>query len=799
MKRTLYLTGAGHLDPVWLWSWREGYQANRATLRSALDRMKDFPDMVFTTTSAQFYEWIEENDPAMFEEIRARVREGRWNICGGWWIQPDCNVPSGESFARQALLAQRYFSEKFGVTAVSGLCPDSFGHNAMLPQLLKKSGMSRYIFMRPMPGEKDDLPSRLFLWESPDGSRVVTYRLPVTYHLGAQPKKGFTMADLMDQIVDEPPYGVGNMLGFYGVGNHGGGPTVQHLRDIEAYAEARKDSLDVKLSGTDAFFDELDEASLPVYRGELHYHAAGSYAACSMIKRMNRRAENALLSAEKFDALGTALGVYTRREGLDRAWKNVLFNQFHDTLAGSATEAAYFDARNQLGEAIAIADRCENGAMQAISSRIDIPKLENTLPVVVFNPHGWDVCEPVELEMGMFRTLRLPSAYKLLDSEGREVPFQFVDCPSKVFTRCTVTFRASVPALGWATFRFVEAESMQPYTVTDAHALENEFLRVMFDEKRGTVASIFDKRLGKEVVGASRARVIFDDTDTWGHTLKSLDNEIGEFGNAQCIPLDTGAVRTAIRYRSYYGDSILTQTYALYAGEDKLRVDVKLDWREKRCALKLDYPVNTASPIARAAMPFGYIEKANKGHEEPMQSWADITGIDCGLALLNDGKYSVDFRGNVIGLTALRSPIYTHHDPRPVEPDTDYNYMDQGVQTFAYALKPHGAFDAAAVWRDAMLLNQKPYAMLETFHGGALPQRAGHVSVSAENVLLTALKQGQDGGDVLRLFETRGETADAAIRFADTSFTAHFSPFEIKTFRICGGVVTETDLLEYPL
>ena len=173
MKRKMYITGGSHLDPVWLWSWREGFQANKATFKAALDRMMEYDDFVFSSTSAQFFEWIEENEPKLFEEIRQRVKEGRWILCGGWWVEPDCNVPSGESFARHSLLAQRYFQEKFGITAKIGICVDSFGHNGMIPQILKKSGMENYMFLRPMPHEKSDLPSRTFLWQSPDGSEVI--------------------------------------------------------------------------------------------------------------------------------------------------------------------------------------------------------------------------------------------------------------------------------------------------------------------------------------------------------------------------------------------------------------------------------------------------------------------------------------------------------------------------------------------------------------------------------------------------------------------------------------------------
>src|SRR5215213_5171883 len=179
-KKTLHMIGNAHIDPVWLWQWQEGFHEVKATFRSALDRMKQYDDFIFVASSAAFYEWVEKSDPAMFAEIQQRVREGRWQVVGGWWIEPDCNIPSGESFVRHGLYGQRYFREKFGVMARVGFNVDSFGHAGTLPQILLKSGIPYYTFLRPMPHEKS-MPSRLFWWEADDGSRVLTFRIPFEY------------------------------------------------------------------------------------------------------------------------------------------------------------------------------------------------------------------------------------------------------------------------------------------------------------------------------------------------------------------------------------------------------------------------------------------------------------------------------------------------------------------------------------------------------------------------------------------------------------------------------------------
>ena len=802
MKRKMHLTGGAHLDPVWLWDWREGFQANKATLKSVLDRMEEFDDFTLSTTSAQFYEWIEENEPDMFEKILQRVKEGRWIICGGWWVQPDCNVPCGESFARHGLLAQRYFLEKFGVTAKTNMCPDSFGHNGMLPQLMKKAGMENYVFQRPMPHENAELPSRTFLWESPDGSQIRCYRIPFTYHLGPSKKLGKELADLLDDMMAEPAYGAGSTLGFVGAGNHGGGPTIRHIKEVNAYKDANKDRTETLWSSPDVFFSELDGVELPVWKDDIQYHAPGCYSLCSMVKDMNRKAENALLRAEKFEAAAACLGKHKPKENLNLAWKQVLFNQFHDTLAGTATEEAYFDARNQLGEAMSIASRAENGAMQGISFDISIPYEETTLPFVVFNPHSWDICAPVVVECGMFASIRVPDNIRILDGDGNDVPAQMIDCPTKVFSRRRISFMARVPALGYNTFRIVEGKVENLVGRTKTPVLENEYLRVEFDTERGTVRSIYHKKLQKYVVDRpARARVIFDDTDTWGHTLTKLDNEVGEFGEAQFIGVDDGEVRTCFRFRSYYGDSILTQEYCLYKQEDFVRVNSRLNWREKRCALKLDFTLNAEDVTSHVAIPFAALEKKREGREEAMQTWCDVSGEGLGLAIANNNKYSVDFRGSTVGVTVLRSPAYVHHDPFVPDPEEDYNYMDQGVQDFAYILKPHaGTWKESDIQRISAVLNQPPVVQLETFHEGDLPMKKGFISVSAENVLLSALKQGYDGDcTVIRLYESLGRETETQVTFMGYTFTASFGPYELKTFRLKDGQAEEADLLEMPL
>ena len=492
-ERVLHLIGNSHIDPVWLWQWPEGYQEIRATFRSALDRMHEYPEFIFTCDSAAYYEWVEEIDPAMFAEIQARVAEGRWELVGGWWVEPDCNIPGGESFVRQALVSQRWFQEKFGRMATVGYNVDPFGHHAMLPQILAKSGMDAYVFMRPGPHEMR-LPGPIFWWESLDGTRVLTFRLPHEY---CAPRED--LGHHLDKSIAQLPDRWTEMMAFYGVGNHGGGPTRENLDSIRRLDGAGAMPR-LRHSTPQRFFESIlaSGEDLPVVREELQHHAVGCYAAHSGIKRWNRRAENALAQAEAWSALAERLvGQAYPAADLTRAWKQVLFNQFHDTLGGTAIEPAYDDARDQLGEATSIAARTLNVAVQAITRQIHIPTAPGTFPIVVFNPHAWQVETVVELEFG-----GLKATDGLVDEDDASVPFQGTQSYATVSAwRSRLALAVDLPPMGYRTYRVVPDRTRIAETALRATdtLLENEHLRVEFDAGTGRIASLVIREDGADV------------------------------------------------------------------------------------------------------------------------------------------------------------------------------------------------------------------------------------------------------------------------------------------------------------
>jgi alpha-mannosidase len=606
------------------------------------------------------------------------------------------------------------------------------------------------------------------------------------------------------------------MMAFYGVGDHGGGPTRTNLDSIRRLDAAG--SMPRLLHSTPRrFFDAVGPSAdgLPVFAGELQHHAIGCYAAHSGVKRWIRRAEGMLAAAEVWATLSTAVaGQHYPAPDLRRAWKQVLFNQFHDTFGGTAIEPAYEDARDQLGEACSIAARAHNLAVQSISRQIGIAAGPGEVPIVVFNPHPWPVTTTVELEYGDLR-----STDGLVDDEGRAVAHQDVQSYATVRPwRSRVAFEADVPALGYRTYRMTPRGARPGPSPLRAEGttLENERIRLELDLASGATAALVLREDGHDVVdlngsGGSRAAILDDTSDTWGHRLLSYRTEIDRFEATNVELIEAGPVRGILRVDSRYGDSRLIQDYVLSAQADAVEVRVILDWREKARLLKLRFPTALDDVVAAYEIPYGVLERAPNGDEEPGQRWIDVTGHLAesderfGLAILNDGKYAFDCDRGEPAVTAVRSPIYAHHEPTLPSPGVRYQFQDQGIQRFTLTLVPHrGGWADAGLTRRAMVVNQAPTVLLESGHDGPLPGAASYGRLEPDTVVLGALKVAEDGDDVVvRVAETAGRTGDVLIGLPVLGREIRFAiaPFEIRTFRVprdAGRDPHEVDLLERP-
>ena len=819
-KSTLYMVGNAHLDPVWQWRWQEGSAEAKATIRSALDRMKEFPDFIFVCSSASIFQWVEEFAPKMFEEVKQRVAEGRFIIVGGMHVQPDCNNPSGEGFARQTLYSQRYFKEKLGVTAKVGYNVDSFGHNLMLPQILKKSGMDSYIFMRPVEIEMH-LDSDLFNWVSPDGSSVTTCRI-------VQDGYSWNFHDMdellsrMNEVDTKAATDLDEALMFYGVGNHGGGPTIQNLKLIEEYKKQHPEKKLIYSTITD-FFDLVRQMdiTLPERRIDLQHNANGCYSSVSAIKAGIRRGETDLIAAESFSVLAHRLcDKPVRTKQFEEAWRKICFLHFHDSMGGVCTRPVYDDAACMYGAARDIAAVEENNALQTISWDIDINGRDKGLPVVVFNPNGFDVDELVRVNR---------YGEGVVDSQGNALPYQNIySYAAECMHRTDVLFKAHVPALGYAVYyikdtwpsleerlrihldvpnSIVKATPYTGYRTAENHegtVLENDLLRVEFELHTGYISSITDKRTGQEwTTGRAAVPVVVDDyyANAWGHGHNAFDDYMARFSDAEVTVVENGPVRATVKVVSRYNDSKLTQYFSLEAGSDKLSVQAEVDWHEKHKMLKMKWPMKVDNPKAYYEIPFGVIERPASGDEEPGLQWSAVKGSNGGFALLNNDTYSSSVNGSTIFHTVIRSPIYGDGSGARTE---ESEFTDQGARKFQYILMPVGE-SWAPVIRAARQLNKPVSSYIETWHPGSLTgDPYGAIQISADNVMLSACKRSEDGtGLILRLYETDGKETPVTVSgdLVAVPLEVTFTPWSMRTYFLADGakawrevLITEYDI-----
>ncbi len=799
MAKKLHAIGHAHIDPVWLWRWPEGLETIRATWRSALERMKEYPDFRFSASSAWFYCLIAEADPQMFTEIRERVREGRWEIAGGWWVEPDANIPCGESLVRQALCGKTYFAEKFGVDVRVGFNPDTFGHPATLPQILAKSGYTTYVFMRPRPNEMDLPP--VFTWRGPDGSEVLAIRL---YDYNSPWMAALDQSDETDwfeyyeNTLHHAHSWDGDYALCYGVGDHGGGPTKRHIEFLQRMRAEGKPVEFGTLSGLEQSIRD-SHIEPTVVQGELQYHARGCYSAHSETKRQNRRVEHLLMAAERLSC-AAYLVVGREPQDLTVAWQHLLTNQFHDVLAGTSLPSAYQDSRDIFGAAAGQAYKEMVLAGHTIAGLVDTRGQGEAL--IVFNSLPWPVRTPVEVE-------GLDPA--LADENGNPVPLQEVQSET-VTRRKRSCFVADLPPLGYRVYRkLARGEPDIELTVTP-YCVESERWVLEFDPRKGGLVNLLDKEHGVAALSGPVGLCVLDDRgDTWGHGYDSLGSTIGRFDGAEVAVEERGPVRACLRVESAYGRSIATQRWYVYADLDVIECRLSVDWREPRKALKLVLPLALGEPTATYEVPYGHASRPCDGTEQPGGQWVDLSGaatsldgssMPYGLGLLNDGVYGFDAEGAAMRATLLRSPIFAHHHPTEPDASQRHRYQDTGSHEFVFRLVPHaGTWQEADLPRLAWELNCPPFCVNEYTHAGTLPAVWAGLYAEPSNILLSVLKRAEDGqGLVVRGYETAGIATGArvALPSAGVEWCVAFGPHEIRTWRVdvqC-RTVEEVDLLE---
>ena len=788
---TIHAVGNSHIDMAWLWPWTETVEVVRNTFQSVLDLMREYPGFKFTMSSARAYEWIEEKYPEMFQQIQERVREGRWEVIGGMWVEPDLNMPDGESLTRQILIGKRYFQSRFGVDVKIGWNPDSFGYNWQLPQIYSKSGMGYFVTQKlQWAHEFTTFPYKVFWWQSPDGSRLLTY-FPRDYAASIEgPSMAKDLSVWAPSIYGATLHDSPEILHLYGVGDHGGGPTRQMLDNAAELMSPRVVYPRLELGTASAFFEDFEkkmpELNVPIWNGELYFqYHRGVFTTQAETKQRIRRAEETMLNAEKFASLALLDGRAYPQAEMNYAWKRLLFDDFHDIMPGSGIGVNYLDARRNLRDVARTGIDVIQESLQEISAHVNTQG--NGIPVILFNPLSWARTEVVQLET----QLPAPAAkIAVTDANGSAAEAQLLDIEPSTH-RARFLLLASVPAFGYETYwvrGISQTKPSHPALKATAETLENEFVRVQIDPKTGCMTSLFDKRNHREALAPS-------ETDTGGPRDKICGNLLQTFvdkpkrwdawnidadfekqhwdlDQADEVKLiENGPLRAVIRIRKHFQNSTFIQDVTLSPGIPRVDVKMQAEWHEKHILLKVAFPVSAHSPKATFEIPYGSVERPTTRNtlaeqaqfEVPAIRWADISDTTHGFSLLNNCKYGYDAKGNVLRLSLLRSPEW----PDP--------HADEGHHEFTYSLFPHaGSWQEARTVRQGYNLNYSLLAATPGQHSGVLPPAHTFVDLKTENVILTALKKAEDDDAlVLRFYEWAGKEGDVKIQLPPGAQSAH--------------------------
>lgn len=785
-QHTIYLVGHAHLDMAWLWTVDETWKAAERTFNSVLNLQKDFPELTFCHSTPALYEWIEQNRPELFAQIQQQVQARRWEIIGGMWIEPELNLISGESIARQILYGQRYYQEKFGDINRVAWLPDSFGFCWQLPQLLKQGGIDYFITQKLRWNDTTKFPYEIFGWRSPDGTQISSV-MSAAIGEGLDPLK---MAAYTWEWTTKT--GKLNPLWLPGVGDHGGGPT-RDMLEIARRWQTSPFFPNLVFTSAIEYLDSTVTNPLPIWDDELYleFHR-GCYTTHADQKQQNRNCEKSLYQAELFASLAT---ITTRnsypQKALETAWKKTLFNQFHDILPGSSIAQVFVDANRAWQESDRICSEIIQESLEAIAQQISLPLSPDSKAkaIVVFNPSNWE------------RSFICSQTIDGWNCDSQEI---------------------EIPAIGYRALWIVPDDEVNE--ITDHSKLENQFLKVVVDLQTGNLSSIFDKINQREVLSAPGNQLqAFRDADQYWDAW----NIDPEYAKQPLLPVECLKIETCDRSQfpahqisviRKIGDSTFKQIYLLEQNSSVLKIKNTIDWQERHVIVKAAFPLTIHADFATYEMPCGAIQRSTKPIAErspreqaqwevPALGWADLSSDDYGVSLLSDCKHGYDCQQNQVRLTLLRGSEF---------PDPE---ADRGIHTFTYAIYPHSKdWRSAQTVRQSYELNQPLRVVdLEELrsdrpnHQKSLPSSESFLDLQSKNLILIAFKQSEDDPEkfVLRCYECHGESADLNLksdldlridhsldlleRFQDDAAPSLIKPWKIKSFSISQNPRSETE------
>jgi len=827
-KPNLHLICNAHLDPVWQWRWEEGCAEALSTFRTAVQLLREYPDFIFNHNEALLYQWVLKYDPQLFAEIQKLVKAGRWCISGGWYLQPDVNLPGTEAIIRHIAEGRRFFKEHFGVQPQVAYNFDSFGHSGGLPQILNQAGYKMYIHLRPE-SHYLELPADLYRWRGVDGSEIIGYRIAVgLYH---------TEYDNIEQRLTE---GVElalklkrEMPVFWGIGDHGGGATREDLEKIKKFQSA-ENRVAIIHSTPDRFYQAVKDvaANAPMVQGDLQRIFIGCYTSLSRIKRGAQKSLHRLVQAETLRAATWwLLGQEYPEQELSEAWRDHLFNDFHDILPGSCTEPAERDALDLYGKVAEITRRLRLGAAVAFNSNvpkddsIPITGMNTTslnhlthsttqlpIPLTVMNTNPGLIKVPIEVECMIAPRPKWSGRWhlKLFKTDGTEIPCQ-EEQPESLLPfngwRRKVSFMDELPGVGAANYylQLVAGEAKVSST--------RPALNFQFDHQNGLIQKL-DSSNGPEcLAGLLMQPIIVEDLgDSWGTGGTAYQNILRKFqlekNSFQII--EAGPIRTIYQSVFSLNHSRIVMNLIAYSQFPVLEYRLRIHWNEERRRLKLCIPTIFKRDCLTCEVPGGIITRPADGEEHVHGRWFMLEGNqDRAIAVVNSGQQGLDCKDGEVRLSILRSAAYCHEQGFKLNQYPARKFMDQGVHE-ARLLVTIG--DVESVRRSlpslANWLTAPPIAYahlpvgLFNIPGEKLEYQSASksiLSIQPQNILLLACKRSRNGKAlVMRLQESSGLATQAIIKLNALKIPIElsFQPLEIKTVRIeKSGQWAEADLI----
>jgi alpha-mannosidase len=754
----VWLTGHAHIDLAWLWPLDETRRKARRTFHTIIGLMDRYPELYFNQSSAQLYSWIEQEDPALFERIQAHVRAGRWELVGGMWVEPDGNLPTGESWVRQLLFGQRYFESRFGRRAKVAWLPDSFGFTGSLPQLLVSAGIPYFFTHKLTWNERNPFPYDLYWWEGIDGSRVLA-------HSFTNPDSGYNARVTAQEMGETWRNFRGKQIHdfsllAFGHGDGGGGPSEEMLERFARLSDF-PGLPRLKIGPVTEFYENISTPSLPVWIGEqyLEYHRA-TLTTQGQVKSLHRRLEHALVETETSVTLAHVW--HQRRyplEELRRLWQILLLNEFHDILPGSSIHSVYETARRQLTSALDEAERLREDALAPIEKVPgEQPKAGGRTSLRADEGLVWNLQlhdRPLVAEIGGI------DSGVVIHVNGLELPTQRLEGNRGLVAAAAVI----VPALSALSFRSIRGEpvSVASPVRVDSREIENENLRIRVHDD-GTLASIHDKIHRREVLADRGNQLwLFTDIprqfDAWDIDFSYADEGLELVAEDQPEIIEHGPLRAALRVVRRHDNIEIVQDYRLTTESRVLEIHTRVRWRGRRRFLRAFFPLEIRTHEIWAETAFGAVARPNHRNtpwdqarfEIPAHRWVDLSEPSYGVSLLNNGKYGHSAQGNILGISLLRSPIY----PDP--------YADEGDHEFGYAIYPH-----AGDWRNGTVQAAEDMhwpLRVTAAQGTAVQPSLFRFKVNP--LKFACLKKAEDSDDViLRLYEPYGNRGQTTLETA---------------------------------